>query len=285
MNRVPSLDGLSGANLRIVPGANGYVVRKTAATTAGNARLRRQEAKQRAFAALDTPVKAPAIVATGTDGEGRFYFDMEFIGGLDGHRFLERCSPGELHSFTCQLVDHLASISGLPMIGESGGCESLFDACLRKLAEVSHRDAGLPEELAGRILARLGPVYELNLSECGFCHGDFTLENILVDLHGRLHFVDFLDSSFEHPVQDLVKLGQDLDGGWFRMRGKRLSSAVVSHLDQQIQPLIRKSFPYFPAVKDTLQAINFCRILPYVSQESEKSFIIEAIRRFTLPSP
>jgi aminoglycoside phosphotransferase (APT) family kinase protein len=281
MTSSPQLQGLSGANLRIVAEPGGIVIRKTAASTAGNERLRRQEAKQREFIALGGPLGAPAILDSGLDPEGRFYFDMEFIGGQDGHRFLERCSPVELESFTSQLVDHIAVLKALPMIGGPGIHASLYDACVHKLAEVVHRDVGLGDSLAGCILRNLSAVRHLDIVGQGFCHGDFTLENILVDMHGGIHLVDFLDSTFEHPLQDLVKLSQDLHGGWFHARGKRISSAVISFLERRLQPVLDEAFPYYPDVRDTLQAVNFCRILPYVHDESQKSFVLKKIKLFT----
>ena len=281
MTARPQLQGLSGANLSIVAGSVGIVVRKTAASASGNDRLRKQEAKQRAFIELAGPVTAPTILESGTDPQGHFYFDMEFVGGLDGHRFLERCSPLELSKFTGQLAAHISALKELPLIGNASHYPSLFDACLHKLTEVVYRDVGLDDEMAGRILSRLRSIRDLQIHEAGFCHGDFTLENILVDLHGKIHFVDFLDSTFEHPVQDLIKLSQDLHGGWFRARGKRISSAVVSFLERKIQPVIDEAFPYYPEARDILQAVNFCRILPYVTNAEQKSFVIDSIKRFT----
>lgn len=277
----PHLQGLSGAGLSILPGSDGIVVRKTAASQCGNERLKRQEKKQREFIRLGGPVGAPAILDSGFDSLGHFYFDMEFIGGHDGHRFLERCSPDELRSFAAQLVEHIAILPDLPVIGSVSDHLSLFDACLHKLAEVVHRDVGLNDHLAGCILRGLKTVQRLGIREAGFCHGDFTLENILVDMHGKIHLVDFLDSTFEHPLQDLTKLSQDLHGGWFRARGRRLSSAVISFLEDKVQPVIDKAFPYYPEVRNILQAVNYCRILPYVRNEDQKSFVLDTIKRFS----
>ena len=285
MSNPPELLGLSGANLRIVSQAGGMVVRKTASSPAGNERLKRQEEKQRAFIALGGPITAPTILGSGMDAGGNYFFDMEFVSGLDGHRFLERCSPRDLRSFTDRLASHLASLNRLPSIGCASAHPSLFDACLHKLVEVHHRDVGLGNELAGSILAQLSMIQTLEITDTGFCHGDFTLENILIDAHGSIYFIDFLDSTFEHPIQDLVKLSQDLHGGWFRIQGKRLSSAVVAYMERMIEPAVADAFPYYRRVRNTLQALNFCRILPYVTDEARKNFVLARIKQFTLNQP
>jgi aminoglycoside phosphotransferase (APT) family kinase protein len=285
MSNPPELTGLSGANLSIVSHAGGIVVRKTAASAHGNERLKKQAEKQSAFIALDGPITAPKILGSGSDTRGNYYFDMEFISGLDGHRFLERCSPRDLRAFADRLVSHLSTLSQLPCIGGPSAHASLFDACLHKLVEVHHRDVGLGNALAGSILAQLHGVRELGIVNAGFCHGDFTLENILIDARGNIYFVDFLDSNFEHPVQDLIKLSQDIHGGWFSIRGKRLSSAVIAYLERTIQPALNEAFPYYRDVRNILQALNFCRILPYVSDQKQKNFVLQRIQQFTLNPP
>ena len=281
MNGKMQLQGLSGANLNVFSASGRIIVRKTAASPSGNDRLMRQEAKQRSFLDLGSNVGSPFILDSGYDDSGRFYFDMEFIGGQDGHRFLERCSPNELDFFASQLADHISNLKDLPIIGEPSIYASLYDSCVHKIAEISHRQAGLDDSLTGCIIRQLDCIRDLSINSSGFCHGDFTLENILVDMQGRIHFVDFLDSAFEHPIQDLVKLSQDIHGGWFLARGKRLSSAVISYLENRIKPAIETSFPKYYEVLNVLQAVNFSRILPYVKDDKQKSFVLNTIKRFT----
>lgn len=58
--------------------------------------------KQQAFAALGAPIRTPEILDSNTDDEGRFYFDMDYVVGLDGHKFLEKCTPEDLRSSRVQ---------------------------------------------------------------------------------------------------------------------------------------------------------------------------------------
>ena len=51
-----------------------------------------------------------------------------------------------------------------------------------------------------------------------FCHGDLTLENMVIDRDGRIWLIDLLDSPLEHHWQDVAKLHQDLTGGWYLRR-------------------------------------------------------------------
>jgi len=275
------LKGQSGARLRVLTKNGKAIVRKSSPDGQSDSRLLRQMEKQRAFNALGGQVKAPEILDSGTDEEGRFYFDMEFIAGLDGHLFLEKCSPAELRDFARKLSDHLLTINHLPSIGLPSIYKSLFEASVYKLIQIHQQHVGLSNEQAGLILDQLERVRNLEIKSQGFCHGDFTLENIMVDTRGNLVFVDFLDSAFEHPLQDIVKLSQDIHGGWFRTKGRRISGAYISYLDEMLGVAVKNSFPCYKPVRNVLQALNFCRILPYITNEYQQIFVIDQINKFS----
>lgn len=271
--------GQSGATLQILSSRGKAIVRKTASAAAGNDRLRRQMAKQKAFGEAVQPVRVPEILASETDANGLFFFDMEFIPGLDGHRFLEKCDPEGMRQFAHKLSTHLAQIPTLPMIGKETAFRNLHDSCIYKLIEVHGRDAGLSDALAGKMLRALDAVKDCNIGAQGFCHGDFTLENIMVDSSGELYLVDFLDSNFEHPIQDFIKLGQDVHGGWFRIKGRRISSSFISYLNDMITASGRHTIAGYDEIRPALLALNFCRILPYVQEENLKKLVIARIEQ------
>ena len=276
--------GQSGALLRVLTYRGNTVVRKSSASINGNPRLRGQMEKQQAFLTLKTAVKTPEILDCGYDSEGLFYFDMKFIPGLDGHRFLETCAPKSMREFTEKISEHLHAISKLAMIGGKPKYRSLYDSSISKLTEVHSQKVGLSDELAGKILRALEVVRECDTKMQGFCHGDFTLENIIIDTRGELHFVDFLDSNFEHPIQDYIKLGQDIHGGWFRIRGRRISGSFVAHLEKMLTRNGLDTIPSYEKLRPVLLALNFCRILPYVGTQPLKSLVIDKINLFTSQS-
>ena len=276
------LKGHSGANLSIIPQRKQTIVRKAAHSVSGNARLLLQMEKQQSFNELKGPIKAPEIFDSGTDDEGRFYFDMEFIPGLDGHRFLEKCTPTELRSFTGKLSDHLLTIKDLPRICKPSSYHSLYEASVFKLIDIHLKKVGLSNDLVGSILDSLERIRNLKINTQSFCHGDFTLENIMVNTKGDLIFLDFLDSTFEHPFQDLAKLSQDIHGGWFRIKGRRISSAFIIYLDDMLAVTSKSIFPDYNSIRNILLTLNFCRILPYVSSGSQKKFVIDQIHKFSI---
>lgn len=274
------LSGLSGATLQIVSDRGHTIVRKTSSSEQGNPRLLRQMEKQQAFSRLDGPINTPEILDAGTTSEGIFYFDMKFVYGLDGHRFLEQCSPAEMQAFAAKLAEHLSRIDTHPCIGETSAYASLYDSCIYKLIEVHRQNVGLSDEIAGKILGCLERVRQMNIDAQGFCHGDFTLENMMIDSKGDLFFVDFLDSTFEHPIQDFIKLSQDIHGGWFQTRGRRISASYIAYLEKIMECAVEKAVPGYAPARFILQSLNFCRILPYVKDEMQRKFVIDRITQF-----
>ncbi|MGC4016771.1 MAG: aminoglycoside phosphotransferase family protein [Luteolibacter sp.] len=279
----PDLNGFSGACLEILSGRTPLRVRKRASSPAGNARLRRQMEKQAAFAGLGASLRTPEILDCG-ETDGCFHFDMEYVPGLDGHRFLEKCDPTDLRRFTGQISAFLEEAVALPAVSQ-GNCANLFTASVEKLLEVHVKNVGLDHALVGRLLLGLDQVRTLAPDTPGFCHGDFTLENIMVDEHGCLWLVDFLDSTFEHPVQDYVKLSQDLLGGWFEMKSRIISPAVQCYLHENISAKISTLNPAYSSMEPILLALNFCRILPYARSQREREFILKRIQRFCHSRP
>jgi hypothetical protein len=275
------LNGQSGATLQILSEHGQTIVRKSSSSIQGNLRLQHQMEKQQAFSRLNSPVKTPEILNAGTSSEGIFFFDMKFVYGLDGQRFLEQCGPAEMRSFAAKLAEHLSHLGCLPCIGGTSAYASIYDACIYKLIEVHRQNVGLSDELAGKILGSLERVRQMNIDTRAFCHGDFTLENMMIGSKGDLFFVDFLDSNFEHPIQDFIKISQDIHGGWFRSRGRRISGSYIAYLEKIVEDAAEKTIPGYILARPTLLALNFCRILPYVRDEIQRRFVIDRITQFT----
>src|SRR3990172_5998535 len=85
---VRQLFGYSGARLYLMKKGSIWFVRKISQDADSNARLQIQCAKQRIWANVpDRVIQCPQIYQDGFL-EGLFFFDMEFIQGLDGISFL-----------------------------------------------------------------------------------------------------------------------------------------------------------------------------------------------------
>jgi hypothetical protein len=273
------LNGFSGAKLAFVSVDSVVRIRKSAASLKEGDRLRKQALKQMAYGKYELNIQTPQILAEG-DRAGVYYFDMQFVSGMDGHRYLEQCSSAKLKCFLSILSDHLVKTHALPTLVDSA-YDTWFDAAINKLLEIHEKAPCMDSSLFGRLIAGAGNLRKFSGMQKAFCHGDMTLENILVDHLGKLWLVDMLDSPFEHPWQDYVKLFQDLSGGWFEIKGRRIGPAYQSYLADGLSEVIKTVEPDYFSVHNVLMALNFSRILPYVKNEFEKNFVLQRINYYT----
>jgi hypothetical protein len=84
-----ALSGFSGARVLLIRENGGQpFVRKIAATPSGNARLGLQAAKQKLTAGLLAGVATTPRILEEGEIDSCYYFDMEYVRGLDGISFL-----------------------------------------------------------------------------------------------------------------------------------------------------------------------------------------------------
>ena len=276
---VRPLAGWSGAQVHLMSRDDRHwFVRKTARDPDGSPRLRRQMEKQAAFASdLDQLIRTPEILDAG-EIDGRFYFDMQFVQGTDGVTFLRRAGYGELALFTDRLCDYLSAAVGIAAVSESAA--SMFGALYAKLVDVHRRVPGLDARLVADLLLALDRVRLNEPERPTLCHGDLTLENLVVDAHGVIWALDCLDAPFEHVWLDVAKLHQDLSGGWYQRSHPTAARYVLEYVGGRVLETAAKVDASYPLVHAVLMAYTFVRILPYTSSQSDFDFVLRRIRHF-----
>ena len=109
---------------------------------------------------------------------------------------------------------------------------------------------------------------------CGFCHGDLTLSNIIFTPKGEICLIDFLDTYLESPLQDLVKIYQDIDQCWsFRFMSKAekfRAGILMKHIETDKMVFFKKKYLNIFRV---MEIINVMRIAPYIKDDSTASWV------------
>lgn len=115
-----------------------------------------------------------------------------------------------------------------------------------------------------------------------FCHGDLTFTNILFHKN-RLFFIDFLDSYVDSFLCDLVKLKQDLYYMW-SINIQSIKSLRLKQIYRYIWNKIYKKYYQYIETESfqVLDAINFLRIEPYLTNKDQKSILDKIIKRSIL---
>ncbi|HEY0193330.1 MAG TPA: aminoglycoside phosphotransferase family protein [Kofleriaceae bacterium] len=280
-----TLSGLSGARVVLMTrDGRRWFVRKAARDPAGSARLARQLAKQRAFVAslgdaLDGAVRVPAILGEG-ELDGRFYFDMEFVRGVDGISYLRRASYPEVVTVADKLCRYLDEIAVRPSVG--AGAPTLFDALYGKLCEVHRKTAALPGEILAKLFLALEQLRNATAGLApSLCHGDLTLENLVVDEHGTFWLLDLLDAPYEHWWQDVAKLHQDLDGGWYLLHQPAIGRGVLDYVSRRVLGAAVARDPVYAEIHAVLLACTFVRILPYARTAEERAFVTARVEHYS----
>jgi aminoglycoside phosphotransferase len=275
------LQGYSGAQLALHNDSSGrWFVRKTAVDEASSARLRGQAEKQRRLAAaLGGVIRLPEVLMEGEDG-GRYFFEMEFVNATDGVTFLARAPFPDVKAFADSICRYLRAAASAPALLPGCGL-SLFEANYVKVCDVAESTGAIdPALLSDLFLVLNRTVRKMPSPAPTLCHGDFTLENLLVDGSGAIWLVDALDAPVETFWQDVAKLHQDLEGEWYRRRHAPISKAVLDYISARVRAAVAEISPPYQGCHYTLLAMNFVRILPYTRSEAERDFVLGRIRHF-----
>lgn len=263
--RLIPLRGFSGCRVVLVEGKDNIYVRKTAKDLAYNARLAAQAEKQKSFTGNDF-FEAVRVRHSGTAPSGLAYIDMDYISGMTAAEKLEILPLSEIRYWSSTLMNFSKA--------ESDGFlpASLFTDKISNLRRVIKENDFLSEPVA-RALDVLSKRKWGRIPKSP-CHGDLTLENIIVH-RDRFYLIDFLDGFADSWHVDMAKLMQDLIGGWsFRhnvldrnlvLRLASLRHSLEAALEEKEQGCTRP-------IHD-LYALNLLRILPYVSSPDDRVFV------------
>jgi thiamine kinase-like enzyme len=239
--------GHSGCKLAITQ--EGYV-RKTSSNIGYNNRLIAQAEKQHQFIQTDH-ITAPKVIKTGHNS-GLAFFEMEF---LEAETFSTHIIKEDFDTTKAIFFKILDFIFHSMNQGSSVDVSSQVYAKARSINPS-------PDVVTLSFLKKLKSTQIL--VPTGFCHGDLTFENIMVNK--QIYFIDFLDSFIESPIIDLAKISQEFNVFWSYRGFKNLDGGLVSklqslhniflsHIDN-LSPQFRVSYKYF-------EILNLMRILPY----------------------
>lgn len=270
-----NLGGHSGCGIFLMEDDDGAVfVRKTSKDAAYNSRLQAQCAKQRSFAG--TRMLAPAVLREGVDPEGRFYFDMEYIQGVTLAEYIKTMEIGKVKGLVATLVESL-----LPAEPEAAR-DRMAEEARRCFGEkLDSLDAALSGWDNPRLKAALKLLREHDWGSMrpSACHGDLTLENIIVR-NDRLYLIDFLDSFYDSWLLDMGTLLQDVQAMWSYRKAQSVSMNTVLRLmvfRDLLLDAIRDVDPRYLQEIYYALLMKLVRIYPYTKDQLTLGFLDEKL--------
>ena len=239
---------------------------------------------------IGTPEVYGLRVPEGEDAEGSIIVDMEYI-PFNDVRSLILEQDKTIHNWfigsAISVIDQEMTQSSIVKLGtvlpEFNKKASGIIAHLANCPLLAPREKETIAQYFSIILTRFQSFQDLQIP-VGTCHGDLTLQNMLVDpINRELCVFDFLDSFVESPLQDIAKLLQDCRHQWFFTQTEisaKDTARVATTLESFNTRICSAYYNYkFWEAVPLFEFFTLARILPYMTQENEKQCIINGLCR------
>lgn len=267
---VKNLGGHSGCKIFLYEENGNYFVRKFSASVEYNSRLEQQCRKQEEFKSCS--VKVPRVFNRGYDKDGLFYFDMEYIQGITLAKYISKINVSAIGGIAKIITDNI-DLKNQGTVAES-------PAFADKIQDLKIKTTPLRRPVLDAAISFLEDYNWKNFS-CSLCHGDLTLENIIVK-NNDIYFIDFLDSFYDSWLLDIGKLLQDLECMWSYRKLDRIDTNTKLRLVIFKNILLKKLISVNPEyIRDSYAALllHLVRIYPYAAEAATLQYLDEQVER------
>lgn len=265
--KIRDLSGYSGCAISLMQDRDVVFVRKISSSIEYNARLSQQCQKQKNFSSQF--LKAPKVLNSGTTNDGKFFFDMEYIKGVTLAKFIETIDSASIQNLV-DIISNSIRAQKQNILNSSIQTQKIFQNKISSLREETKK---MDDLSLSKALEKLSEK-DWSHFENTFCHGDLTLENIIVS-NGQLYLIDFLDSFYDCWLLDIGKLLQDLQCMWsYRKDGGPSQNAKIRLLIFR-KLLLQSLCSSEDVLVDSYYALllHLTRIYPYVKDQETLVFL------------
>lgn len=248
--------GHSGCSVSLVRGEKYFFVRKISKDASYNYRLYKQIEKQILF--HHPYIKTPEIIKTGYQND-LYYADMEYVPGISLNKYIQEYQP----------ITSLKIINSILNIETKHRAQINKAALQNKAKEIANKTND-ENPHHKKFLLRFIDYYDI---PAGYCHGDLSLENVLI-YNNDIYLIDFLDAFYDSYLVDVSKIFMDLIYGW---SWKNSNDAPFVKNKIILNSLVnRYSKEELEIIKDLI-SLHLLRIEPYLKNNKDKTFINNCI--------
>ena len=269
---VSNLGGHSGCKIQLYENEESQAyVKKISSSTAYNDRLIVQAEKQIKY--CNSYLKTPKVLKQGYTDENLFYFDMEYIQGITLAEYLKTIEIGKLRNLVDRLVDSIIPRDNAVRISNN-------EVFLKKILSVKDSlnaitDKSLMDDVWMLLLQHDWSTFYLSS-----CHGDLTLENIIVK-DQDLYLIDFLDSFYDSWILDIGTVLQDVQSLWSYRDQPDISVntkiRLITFRDILLDKVRSINSNYTIEIYYAL-LLKLTRIIPYVKDKKTYEFLFDRIQ-------
>lgn len=253
------LGGHSGCRILLCEPEDGNpFVRKISKDIDYNKRLINQKQKQENF--KSSSIKVPLVLADGYTNSGHYYFDMEYIHGNTLAEYIKSIEISKVGEVVRKII------TGMSETSKDGVVEE--ERFTNKITELGGQLFALENDVVNKALGLLKK-HDWSLFSGSYCHGDLTLENIIIR-NNDVYLIDFLDSFYDCWILDMGTLLQDAQLLWSYRHEENLSINTIIRLmvfrDILIDEVKRVLGDEYIEIYYAL-LLKIVRIYPYISDE------------------
>ena len=245
---------------------NKVFVRKVSSSKEYNERLIIQAEKQRKFSFPN--IKSPSVINDGYTSAGLYFFDMDYIQGITLAEYMKYIRIVDIRRIVETIVSEIVQYSEINPVNEQ-------KAFVDKIKSLKVKLQG-KNEIIDESLELLSAHSWKNFVSTN-CHGDLTLENIIVK-DNQLYFIDFLDSFYDSWILDISTLMQDVQTLWAYRNDDEININTVLRLmvfRDILMNTVKKISPdnYLEVYYALL--LKLLRIFPYTKDKQTFSFLVK----------
>lgn len=278
MEKIKELSGYSGCLVSLYRDKENYFVKKEARDRNYNKRLELQIKKQKEYFFMSNkPFRVPKVLKEGFNSQGLYFVDMEYIVGESYIEYINNLEIEDIKKCASKLLEILKFFSKNT---KNNIEKSTWMVLFNKINSILREEIDnikLINYFYNFLADNRNEIEQMSITEC---HGDMTLENILVDSFGNIYLIDFLDSFCDSVYFDIAKIYQDLNYKWYKIK----KNEDISFFDNKIC-ILKKEFDikireeYFNDEKiiKFISLLSLLRILPYTQRSDKRYSIIENI--------
>ena len=152
-------------------------------------------------------------MADGYTNSGHYYFDMEYIHGNTLAEYFKSIEISKVGEVVRKII------TGMSETSKDGVVEE--ERFTNKITELGGQLFALDNDVVNKALGLLKK-HDWSLFSGSYCHGDLTLENIIIR-NNDVYLIDFLDSFYDCWILDMGTLLQDAQLLWSYRHEENLS--------------------------------------------------------------
>lgn len=277
--------GHSGCLIDIVrEGRDLYVYKSTSDPKYFNRLILQAEKQRRASIPELQHIRIPKI-HTVEKTDDLIRVKMDYIYSRNFVEFFEHAGFEQVNYLTVALIKYIEreiELSKMEIV-PSKIIKDKFEDVRNKILSNSNlkEDIGIKSIIirCGEIFSQFEDMY----MPVGQCHGDLTFSNILFN-GNSYYLIDFLDSFIESPLLDIVKIRQDTAWLWSQLMYEKPCDTIrlkiaFQKIDKEINEYFEERYSWYKEFYQSLQLMNFLRILQYAHESKVIEYLKNAINK------